>query len=244
MEGARAGGAEGEEEEEGWGGAAARARLEEAHFPGGRAGAEERREFRAFWARLRRFLGPPAGAGAGGAPPQQQQQAEYDPRWRISLRLPAGRGSGAGVPAGRRREFRGALLHFLDFQQKRGFSRLARLQRERAALPIARFRGALLEAVARSPVVLVAGDTGCGKSTQVPQFLLEAGHTRVACTQPRRIACVALAQRVALESLQQHGSQVSAGTRQPPHGPGCTGASPRTVAGSMVPLAWPEADLY
>ncbi|XP_019065596.1 probable ATP-dependent RNA helicase DHX34 [Fukomys damarensis] len=57
-------------------------------------------------------------------------------------------------------------------------------------------------------VVLVAGDTGCGKSTQVPQYLLAAGFRHVACTQPRRIACVSLAKRVGFESLSQYGSQV------------------------------------
>uniref|UniRef100_A0A8C7EH52 Uncharacterized protein n=1 Tax=Nothoprocta perdicaria TaxID=30464 RepID=A0A8C7EH52_NOTPE len=96
---------------------------------------------------------------------------------------------------------------------------LAALQRERAALPIAQYRAPLLRAVARNQVVLVAGDTGCGKSTQVPQFLLAAGYGRVAVTQPRRIACVALAKRVAFESLQQHGEQVGArapGAPRPP----------------------------
>lgn len=46
-------------------------------------------------------------------------------------------------------------------------------------------------------VTVVAGDTGCGKSTQVPQFLLAAGYHGIAVTQPRRIACIALAKRVA-----------------------------------------------
>ncbi|NWY08210.1 DHX34 helicase, partial [Nothoprocta ornata] len=112
------------------------------------------------------------------------------------------------VPRRQLAEFRRALLHYLDFAQKRSFARLAKLQRERAALPIAQYRAPLLRAVARNQVVLVAGDTGCGKSTQVPQFLLAAGYGHVAVTQPRRIACVALAKRVAFESLQQHGEQV------------------------------------
>jgi len=39
-------------------------------------------------------------------------------------------------------------------------------------------------------------DTGAGKSTQVPQYLLAAGFDKIACTQPRRIACYSLARRV------------------------------------------------
>ncbi|XP_077174696.1 putative ATP-dependent RNA helicase DHX34 isoform X2 [Paroedura picta] len=196
-------------EEWDWGRPATQAQLEGVHFPPG-AGPEERNEFWAFWERLRCFRGPPAekGLASGAASPASRPgPQEYHPDWRIPFRLPPERAL-EGVPEPRLREFRRAVLHFLDFQQKRGFSRLAQLQKERAALPIARFREPLLAAVAKSQVVVVAGDTGCGKSTQVPQFLLDAGYTHVACTQPRRIACVALAKRVACESLQQYGSQV------------------------------------
>ena len=138
----------------------------------------------------------------------------YDPRYRINLSILGpdaqdARGPAGSLPPERVSEFRGALLHYLDFGQKQAFARLARLQRERAALPISQYRDRILQTLKEHQVVVVAGDTGCGKSTQVPQYLLAAGFSHVACTQPRRIACISLAKRVALESLSQYGSQVS-----------------------------------
>lgn len=55
----------------------------------------------------------------------------------------------------------------------------------------------------------MAGDTGCGKSTQVPQYLLQAGYTGIACTQPRRIACISLAKRVGFETLGEFGTRIA-----------------------------------
>ncbi|NXG84152.1 DHX34 helicase, partial [Stercorarius parasiticus] len=134
-----------------------------------------------------------------------------DPRYRINLALPSVAAiptQNSDLPRERLAEFRTAVLHYLDFTQKQSFAKLAKLHRERAALPIAQYRQRLLDAVASNQVVVVAGDTGCGKSTQVPQYLLAAGYSHVACSQPRRIACVSLAKRVAFESLHQYGDQV------------------------------------
>ncbi|XP_050184089.1 probable ATP-dependent RNA helicase DHX34, partial [Myiozetetes cayanensis] len=103
-----------------------------------------------------------------------------------------------------RRELRRALLHYLCLLQRGSFARLARLWRGRAALPIARHRRRLLGLLGRHQVLVVAGDTGCGKSTQVPQYLLEAGYRQVCCAQPRRVACAALARRVGLETLGRY----------------------------------------
>jgi len=80
----------------------------------------------------------------------------------------------------------------------------------RASLPIAQFKQPILDAVAAAQVVLVAGETGCGKTTQVPQFLLDeawaAGRScRMICTQPRRISAMTVADRVAFERGEKVG---------------------------------------
>ncbi|XP_075268591.1 putative ATP-dependent RNA helicase DHX34 isoform X2 [Opisthocomus hoazin] len=201
-----------------WDCPAARRRLEELHFRqrDRAAAAAAARDFWAFFERLRRFQSrrpdreppPPAPPSRLGLPPR------YDARHRVNLAVPDAAAEGAigdadaAVPRERLAQFRAAWLHYLDFAQKRSFAKLAELRRERAALPIARYRDRVLRAVAANQVVVIAGDTGCGKSTQVPQFLLEAGYGCVACTQPRRIACIALARRVGYESLQRYGDQV------------------------------------
>jgi hypothetical protein len=65
----------------------------------------------------------------------------------------------------------------------------------REALPMAAFREQVVTALDASQVVLIAGETGCGKTTQVPQYILEDAWyrgkgCRVVCTQPRRISAV------------------------------------------------------
>ena len=65
-------------------------------------------------------------------------------------------------------------------------------------LPIEKYRGQILSAIEKHPVVIICADTGAGKSTKVPQYLLGAGYRTVA-TQPRRLAARSLAERVASE---------------------------------------------
>ncbi|CAL1567666.1 unnamed protein product [Knipowitschia caucasica] len=87
-------------------------------------------------------------------------------------------------------------------------SQLAKkLQAEREQLPVFQHRHHVLEALQRHPVVVVAGETGSGKSTQIPQFLLEHMLTgakeprpcSIVVTQPRRISAMSLACRVSEE---------------------------------------------
>jgi ATP-dependent helicase HrpA len=80
-----------------------------------------------------------------------------------------------------------------------------------AALPILGRREEIVRAIAAHAVVIVAGDTGSGKSTQLPKFCLEAGRgaaAMIAHTQPRRLAARALAARIAQELAQPVGATV------------------------------------
>ncbi|CAH1637402.1 unnamed protein product [Spodoptera littoralis] len=97
---------------------------------------------------------------------------------------------------------------YLDFKNKEKFEKLRKLRQAQKDLPVAKYRDEIVAAVKNERVVVVAGDTGCGKSTQVPQYLHEAGFESIACTQPRRIACVSLSKRVAYEMLTQFESKV------------------------------------
>jgi ATP-dependent helicase HrpA len=66
-------------------------------------------------------------------------------------------------------------------------------------LPVSAMRGEIGGAIAASQVVIVAGETGSGKTTQLPKICLELGRTSIAHTQPRRIAARTIAERIAEE---------------------------------------------
>ncbi|XDB59287.1 hypothetical protein AB1E18_012686 [Capra hircus] len=82
-------------------------------------------------------------------------------------------------------------------------NRSPEMQEERLKLPILAEEQVIMEAVAEHPIVIVCGETGSGKTTQVPQFLYEAGYSSdnsiIGVTEPRRVAAVAMSQRVAKE---------------------------------------------
>jgi hypothetical protein len=89
------------------------------------------------------------------------------------------------------------------------------MMRRRAVLPAWKSRKELLKLIDDSQVVVVSGQTGCGKSTQIPQFVLDhfiqaskGSECNIICTQPRRISAIGLAERVAEERAEKVGDTV------------------------------------
>uniref|UniRef100_A0A1B0AIR8 RNA helicase n=1 Tax=Glossina pallidipes TaxID=7398 RepID=A0A1B0AIR8_GLOPL len=82
-------------------------------------------------------------------------------------------------------------------------------------LPATSYHKLINDCVQKNQVVLIVGGTGCGKTTQVPQILLDnyilnkkGAECRIFCTQPRRIAAITVAERVAYERAESLGQSV------------------------------------
>uniref|UniRef100_A0A182UEG6 ATP-dependent RNA helicase DHX36 n=1 Tax=Anopheles melas TaxID=34690 RepID=A0A182UEG6_9DIPT len=85
----------------------------------------------------------------------------------------------------------------------------------RRRLPAYQSRTTILDMIERNQVILIKGETGSGKTTQVPQYILEeasacgrGARCRILCTQPRRISAITLARRVAEERNERLGNSV------------------------------------
>nr|XP_016442949.1 PREDICTED: DExH-box ATP-dependent RNA helicase DExH6-like isoform X1 [Nicotiana tabacum] len=84
---------------------------------------------------------------------------------------------------------------------------------QRSKLPIASFKDVITSTVESNQVVLISGETGCGKTTQVPQFILDhmwgKGETcKIVCTQPRRISATSVSERISAERGESVGDTV------------------------------------
>ncbi|XP_058091802.1 DExH-box ATP-dependent RNA helicase DExH3-like [Magnolia sinica] len=90
-----------------------------------------------------------------------------------------------------------------------------KMQEFRRSLPAYKEKDALLTAISQNQVVVVSGETGCGKTTQLPQYILESeieadrgAACSIICTQPRRISAMAVSERVAAERGEKLGESV------------------------------------
>ncbi|XP_052864583.1 ATP-dependent DNA/RNA helicase DHX36 [Anopheles cruzii] len=107
-----------------------------------------------------------------------------------------------------------------------------RLSEFRRKLPAYTSRDQVLEMVERHQVILVKGETGSGKTTQIPQYILEQASSlrkgsrcRILCTQPRRISAITLARRVAEERSERLGRSVGYQIRLEAERPRANGGS-------------------
>ncbi|XP_037535032.1 3'-5' RNA helicase YTHDC2 [Nematolebias whitei] len=87
------------------------------------------------------------------------------------------------------------------------------LDKFRCSLPAHKHREEIVKLIRENRVVIVVGETGSGKTTQIPQFLLEdcsenGQPCRMFCTQPRRLAAIAVAERVAAERGESVGQTI------------------------------------
>jgi len=85
------------------------------------------------------------------------------------------------------------------------------IKEQREGLPIFKLRNELLQAIHDNQVLIVIGETGSGKTTQITQYMAEAGYTSrgvIGCTQPRRVAAMSVAKRVSEEYGCRLGAEV------------------------------------
>ena len=90
-----------------------------------------------------------------------------------------------------------------------------KMQTVRKRLPAHKQAGEVIEKVMKNQVVLISGETGCGKTTQIPQFIMDdyiqkgkGGDINIICTQPRRLAAIGVAERVAAEQCCHLGDTI------------------------------------
>ncbi|KAJ3048899.1 DEAH (Asp-Glu-Ala-His) box polypeptide 34 [Rhizophlyctis rosea] len=152
-------------------------------------GSAEHDDFKEFYAKYQLML-------------SKKRKAEYEQAVKERRRPPATNESDLDIA-------RLALVMFEDFQEKKIAAMKEKIEKDRAVLPIKAFEQQIVDMVKNNRVTLIAADTGAGKSTQVPQYLLSAGFDKIVCTQPRRIACYSLARRVSYESLNMYGSEIA-----------------------------------
>jgi len=102
-----------------------------------------------------------------------------------------------------------------EFKEKEKNPKYIEMVKYREKLPSYRYQDPIIEGLEENQVIIISGETGCGKSTQTPQFILDhyiknekGSLCNIFCTQPRRISALSLAARVAAERNEEVGESV------------------------------------
>ncbi|KAJ8713246.1 hypothetical protein PYW07_013616 [Mythimna separata] len=98
-----------------------------------------------------------------------------------------------------------------EVESKSDFVKKLTISEQRRFLPVFAVREELLQVIRENSVVIIVGETGSGKTTQLTQYLHEEGFSRlgmIGCTQPRRVAAMSVAKRVSDEMHTKLGDEV------------------------------------
>ncbi|KAL7069181.1 putative DHX8/prp22-type ATP-dependent RNA helicase [Cryptosporidium serpentis] len=134
--------------------------------------------------------------------PRDMNRPWEDPYPELGERTIAGMLQSIGVEAWQVPEWKRQYFgKNLSFGQKTDIT--LSIQEQRRNLPIFALRESLIDAVRKNQIIVVIGETGSGKTTQITQYLYEEGFcddgNMIGCTQPRRVAATSVARRVAQE---------------------------------------------
>lgn len=104
-----------------------------------------------------------------------------------------------------------------EYRQRMTLPEYKNMQIKRAKLPAFKQKEDILKSIRNHQIIILKGETGCGKSTQIPQFIFDEWiesfhkdekHLEIICTQPRRISALGVANRVANERVEKIGHSV------------------------------------
>ncbi|TYZ67311.1 hypothetical protein PybrP1_002952, partial [[Pythium] brassicae (nom. inval.)] len=149
---------------------------------------------------------PPAPASAPTTAPSKPERKSQAAKKPFKKRSESRSAAKQADPAAVKRMSDALLQRRREKESSPGFQQMLRA---RAKLPAAAETESVVQHLQQSQVLLVCGQTGCGKTTQVPQFILDdyianqrGGECNIVCTQPRRIAAIGVATRVAQERCE------------------------------------------
>lgn len=147
-------------------------------------------------------------------PVAEQEEAEGIRRAEGERESLQGHASGAGERAAEGSVDLSSIL-LKEFQAKEADAKYISMGEFRRKLPSYQMREEIVSVIESNQVVVISGETGCGKTTQVPQFILDdylakgrGAECKILCTQPRRISAISVAQRVAAERAEACGASV------------------------------------